>query len=167
MAGKRKVKKGADESTSRDETGEGVGYVGTMTDEQREAEEDRLFDVLNVPDDYKPSVGVAPTFLSRDPDAVAADEEGDEGEEGAALGQTYSRVGSLSVEHPRARMASALHDRLKGHEPSSFTADELSAHAEKVGLSVDGSGANGAVVKADFVRAMDVLAGQYPRAASA
>lgn len=142
----------------------GTGYVGTMSAEALADEADRLEKIVNTDNDA-PQTGVSPAFLSRHPDAIAEDEQGDEVEEGAALGQPGSRVGFASVEHPRARMASSLHDILKGRKPSAFTADELSDHAEKVGLNVDGSGDDGAVKKADFVRAMDSLIAQHPLAA--
>lgn len=140
-------------------SGSGTGYVGTMSADDLAAEADRLEQIVNSSDEGE-SMNVAPAFLARHPDANAADEEGDEGEEGAALGQSASRVGSLSVEHPRARMARSLYDNLHGRKPSAQSAEELSDLAERVGLNVDGSGSNGAI-KSDFVREMDSLLAQH------
>jgi len=134
----------------------GVGYVGTMSPEQSTAEEARLHAIVNSEADklYRPSVSVP---MGRDPNADVSMLEDD-----SPL-PLASRVGSRAVEHPRARTASAMHDQLRGRAPSDLTADELSALAEKVGLQVEeGTGANGAVLKSDFVQAMDALGAAHP-----
>ena len=133
----------------------GVGYVGTMSPEQSTAEEARLHAIVNseTDKDYRPSVSVP---MGRDPNADVSMLEDD-----SPL-PLASRVGFRAVEHPRARMASAMHDQLRGRAPSDLTADELSAVAEKVGLQVEGTGASGAPLTSDFVQAMDALAGAHP-----
>lgn len=145
------------------ETGEGagVGYIGTMSPEEKDALAAELHDKVNDASDSDYNPRVAPAFLGRDPDADFSDMDMEEGEE---IGTPGSRVGFATVPHPRSRMAAAMHDGLSGYAPSEMNADELSSLAEKVGMEVNGTGANGTVLKADLVRAMDGLAAEYPAA---
>jgi hypothetical protein len=138
------------------------GYMGRGTPEEQDAEAERYHKVLNPPEgEERPRRGLRPPMLGRDPEA---DVEGLEG--GAASGNLASRVGFIPVQHPRARTASALHDALGEADSGDLTVDELEALAERVGLTVEGTGANDAVLKADFVRAMDDIRVEYPRAKS-
>ncbi|MEO7102879.1 MAG: hypothetical protein ABI119_06035 [Gemmatimonadaceae bacterium] len=146
------------------DAGEGTGYVGTMSQAEKDAEAERLHDIVNADSDSTPSTGVAPAFLGRDPDADFSDMDLEEGEEVGALG---SRVGFASVQHPRARMASAMHDWLGDTTASGNTLEDLSGFAEQVGMNVEGTGSNGTVLKADLVRAMDALGAEYPAAPAA
>lgn len=139
--------------------GAGWGYVSSSSGEDKAKEEQRKDEQVNSPDDQYVATGVAPVALGRDPDADHSDMELDEGEE---IGVPGSRVGFATVSHPRARQASALHDHLKGYAPSELSFDELHTAAEGIGMNVEGSGKDGAVLKADFVQAMDGLLAQYP-----
>lgn len=144
--------------------GAGWGYVSSLSAEDKAAEEQRTDEQVNSPDDQYEATGVAPIALGRDPDADHSDMELDEGEE---IGVPGSRVGFATVSHPRARQASALHDHLKGYAPSELSFDELHDAATAVGMNVEGSGKDGAILKADFVQAMDGLLAQYPGGGSA
>lgn len=137
--------------------GLGVGYVGTMSPDEKAKEADRLEGIVNHAEDKNYRPRVAPPVLGRDPDADDLAME-----EGGESGPSSSRVGFRSVVHPRASLASAMHDWLDGARPSDVSADELSEYAGKVGMNVEASGANGAVLKSDLVRAFDDLASEYP-----
>lgn len=136
--------------------GAGTGYVGTMSADERAAEADRLDAIVNHDSDSSYTPRVAPAVLGRHEDAEI---ETDEGEE---IGVPGSRVGFTTVLHPRAGRARAMHDWLDGAKPSELTSEELSGYAEKVGMSVEATGANGQTLKSDLVRAFDDLAAEYP-----
>jgi hypothetical protein len=110
---------------------------------------------------YQPTVATA---AGRDPNAdVSMLEEtpalrGDGSEISKA-----ERVGLRAPSDPRARMAGALHDALDGRAVSDLSSDELSDVAASIGLAVDGTGAHGAVLQSDLVRALNALAYRYPK----
>lgn len=143
------------EAAALEESPAKASLAGGMTEEQRIVLEENTDARINHADDknYRPQLLV--------PMGRAADADVSMLEDDSEL-PSAQRVGTRSVEHPRARMASAMHEWLDGSKPSAFSADELSAAAEKFGMQVDGTGADGAVVKTDFVRAMDALGAQFP-----
>lgn len=136
------------------------GYLGVMSQEDKEAMDAHQTALSNAaPVSTTRHTGVAPAMLGRDPDA-----EVEMLEEGEGAGPDASRVGFRSVQHPRARTASALHDALGDSDASSLTADELRELTEGAGLTVEGTGVNGAVLKSDLLQAVADVRAEYPRA---
>jgi hypothetical protein len=143
---------------------EARGYLGTMTQEQKEALDAAQTAASNHKSDkqYRPTV--AAPMLGRDPNADT--DALDDDDDAARMGNA-SRVGFRTVQHPRARTADALHDALGDTDGSDLTVDELAGLTDRAGLTVEGTGATGSVLKSDLLQAIAGVRAEFPRAPAA